>query len=442
MTYSKKDIIEEIEKVSQKVSGEPSRNDMKEHGDISLTTVGRIFGQWSDAKEEAGFEVNRQKWNKDYVSKEEISVEIERVSKEYCNGKTPREKDFGQHSKYSSTVCEKRFGSWNDAVKYSGFEINRRGSITSKEILQEIKKVSEENCDGEAPTVSEIEEYGEFGEGAIRNHFSSYPEALKEADIKPSHIYDINKNVLLEEIQRLSEKKECHRSPTKSDMREHGKYSAAVYERKFGTWNNAIEKAGFESYKCGTRTWNKTPEEDIFRDIERIIIEECNGGFPTMKEYEKYTIYSRSMLQRRIGGLWEAAEEMGYKNEEDNWYPTGSQHYAWTGGYEYYYGESWSKQNQKAITRANNCEICDGESSYMDVHHITPKRYWNVEEEHEKMNDLRNLVYLCRSCHRKLEGKFKGRNYEEFKQLARDYLDMDEEAIGQPPVNDSSVFDY
>jgi len=71
-----------------------------------------------------------------------------------------------------------------------------------------------------------------------------------------------------------------------------------------------------------------------------------------------------------------------------------------------------------------------------DVHHIVPIRYWDVEEEHEQMNHSRNLISLCRSCHSKLEGKFKGSNHKEFEKLAKDYLDIEE------TEEERGIFDY
>lgn len=307
---------------------------------------------------------------------------------------------------------------------------------SKKDIIEEIQRVGEIISD--EPIGRDIEKYSDVSLSTMGRAFGDWSTAKKKAGFG-EYEYGIGENKLLEEIRNISEKKEKVSSPpTKSEMDEHGKYSSTVYEINFDSWNEAIEKAGYESHQAGTRSWNEIPKKDIFSDIERIIKEECGGEFPSMEEYMEYTNYSRSMLQRRFGGLWNVSIEMGYRDKGEKWYPTGEDHYAWTGGYEYYYGPSWVKQKRKAIRRADGCEVCGSKRTYMDVHHISPKKFWKIDKEHEKMNNLRNLIYLCRSCHRQLEGKFKGRNYEEFKRLARDFLDMDEE----PPVNDSSVFDY
>jgi len=82
------------------------------------------------------------------------------------------------------------------------------------------------------------------------------------------------------------------------------------------------------------------------------------------------------------------------------------------------------------------CRVCDRHEQEtkgsIEVHHITPARYWDTEKRHKQMNHPRNLISLCISCHRELEGMFKGGNYGEFEELAREY--MSDQSRG--------VFDY
>ena len=59
-------------------------------------------------------------------------------------------------------------------------------------------------------------------------------------------------------------------------------------------------------------------------------------------------------------------------------------------------------------------EFCGGE---------TPT--WREMEEHEQMNHPLNLISLCISCHRELDGMFKGRDHEDFEELARDYMGVE-----------------
>ncbi|MDQ0245998.1 5-methylcytosine-specific restriction endonuclease McrA/endogenous inhibitor of DNA gyrase (YacG/DUF329 family) [Bacillus fengqiuensis] len=73
------------------------------------------------------------------------------------------------------------------------------------------------------------------------------------------------------------------------------------------------------------------------------------------------------------------------------------------GGGTKYYGPDWSNQRRKARTRdgycCQDCGISEKElDRELDVHHITPFRFF---EDSAEANRLENLVCLCADCHRK-----------------------------------------
>lgn len=88
----------------------------------------------------------------------------------------------------------------------------------------------------------------------------------------------------------------------------------------------------------------------------------------------------------------------------------GEAHPNWNGGYKDYYGPNWPEQQEKARARDNyTCQRCGmGSSTHhekygceLHIHHIINK---NNFEDYEKMNLLSNLITLCSSCHKLLEG--------------------------------------
>jgi 5-methylcytosine-specific restriction endonuclease McrA len=61
------------------------------------------------------------------------------------------------------------------------------------------------------------------------------------------------------------------------------------------------------------------------------------------------------------------------------------------------------KYREEVQERDEVCQRCghDGSDQFLDVHHITPVRKF---DDPDKAHQLSNLVLLCRSCHRAVEG--------------------------------------
>jgi hypothetical protein len=54
---------------------------------------------------------------------------------------TVRYEEYPHHSRFSSRLLEKRFGSWNDALKAAGLEINQRQNIPDIEFFENMEAV-------------------------------------------------------------------------------------------------------------------------------------------------------------------------------------------------------------------------------------------------------------------------------------------------------------
>lgn len=74
------------------------------------------------------------------------------------------------------------------------------------------------------------------------------------------------------------------------------------------------------------------------------------------------------------------------------------------------YGPDWSQQNKLARKRdGNQCVLCHARSHpwKLDVHHIIRFKFFEyvpgVNENYIQANDLKNLIVLCKKCHRKVE---------------------------------------
>jgi endogenous inhibitor of DNA gyrase (YacG/DUF329 family) len=90
-------------------------------------------------------------------------------------------------------------------------------------------------------------------------------------------------------------------------------------------------------------------------------------------------------------------------------YYSGTNNPNWEGGL-LHYGEGWSDEKKRSVRERDGfqCSIC-GESQKahlenrgqkLHVHHITPARLFDSDEQR---NDESNLIALCRPCHKKAE---------------------------------------
>lgn len=254
-------------------------------------------------------------------------------------GHSPTEAEYNEHGQYSAYTLRKRFGSIPEARKAAGLNEGDKKVSNPDEILADIQEVAEQL--GRAPSQSEYRERGTYSVRTVYNYFDSWVSARQSAGINegPTQIQKVPEDALLTAIKQLAE--DVARVPSQSDMNEDGEYSEEVFHRRFGSWSTAVRKAGFEPRRRGAQP----------------------------------------------------GEENSY----------------WRGGYEPYYGPNWYEQRRKAKNRDNHecvkCGKTDEEhlEEYgweLEVHHIVPASSF---QDYQKMNDLENLITLCRKHHRKYE---------------------------------------
>jgi len=101
---------------------------------------------------------------------------------------------------------------------------------------------------------------------------------------------------------------------SRADNDERGKYGTTTYIRRFGSWFNALEKAGLEK----TRTPMNLPEEELFKNLEEIWIK--LGRQPRYAETQKpLSKYHVGTYENRFGTWRKALEKfVAYINNEEN----------------------------------------------------------------------------------------------------------------------------
>lgn len=98
---------------------------------------------------------------------------------------------------------------------------------------------------------------------------------------------------------------------SRSTYEKHGKYGGTTISKRFGSWNNAMERAGLSIYKHnGYKRQHYERDEDFFADMRRIA-SQLQKTFITTGEYEQYGQYNRSSILRKYGGWKTILEKAG-----------------------------------------------------------------------------------------------------------------------------------
>jgi len=114
------ELLTELNRLANELDKVPTRNEMNEHGEYSRSPYDRVFGGWNDALGEAGLEVNKPV----DLTREQLLRELERVAG--AIDKAPTMDEFRFESKWTERAYKREFGTWNDALRAAGLEVNKQ----------------------------------------------------------------------------------------------------------------------------------------------------------------------------------------------------------------------------------------------------------------------------------------------------------------------------
>jgi len=171
----------------------------------------------------------------------------------------------------------------------------------SERVIEEIRQLSKEL--GKIPTQNEFSDHGEFSDNQAKSEFGSWSNAISESGVEdeypPSGV--ASPHELIEEIHRL--KKKLRRTPTTSDLSEHGKFkSSSPYERVFGSWKEAVQEAGFD-----TNSGGKIDREELKNELNCVAIE--LEKVPQTRDIKEHCKYSIEPYNREFGSLKNALQQ-------------------------------------------------------------------------------------------------------------------------------------
>lgn len=146
---------------------------------------------------------------------------------------------------------------------------------------------------------SEYKKHGRFYPETLRRRFGSWFEALEKAGLEKTRNLGLTDTELIEDLKRVSGKLKKD-AITRVEYEQYGKYSASAYSYRFGTWFKALEKAQMKK----TRNLGITDEE-YFKNLEEVWIK--LGRQPKYVEIQKpFSKYCAGAYEYRFG-TWRKA---------------------------------------------------------------------------------------------------------------------------------------
>ncbi|MDR5673114.1 hypothetical protein RH858_08120 [Halalkaliarchaeum sp. AArc-GB] len=234
---SREELIAELQRVADELGRSPTWSEMKDHGEFVPNTYRSHFGSWNDALEAAELEPRKAP---EEIPRDELLEELRRLVDKH--GTSPKTTDMERDGAFSPGTYHRRFGSWNDALEAA--ELDPRESlerVSREELLNELRRLADER--GSAPRTTDMVQDGAFNPGTYRRRFGSWDGALEAAGLDPRESSgQISRDELLSELHRIADEKGA--VPKTTDMIEEGAFSPGTYNRRFGSWDDALSAAG------------------------------------------------------------------------------------------------------------------------------------------------------------------------------------------------------
>ena len=194
-------------------------------------------------------------------------------------GRTPKVKDVESDINMPSAGAYiARFGSWNKTLETAGFSPNRYYHGCTNEELIELLKAKIKSL-GRIPVVRDIKADDSMPDPSLYwSRFGSWKKALEIAGFSPKDNRRYTDEALIKllqaKVERLGQVPKLENIESDVNMP-----SATAYIRRFGSWNKALEKAGF-SPKGRLRYTDDELIEMLGAEAERL------GRVPKMEDLE------------------------------------------------------------------------------------------------------------------------------------------------------------
>lgn len=214
--------------------------------------------------------------------------------------RAPETDDMLEDGQFSTGPFYNEFGSWNDALREASLEVNHPTNIGGEDLLKELRQLHDRL--GRVPKEEDMRQEGAYSAEPYKRRFGSWTEALEQAGFDPHIHQDLDKAKMVDYLQTFAE--ELGHRPKRDEMTDQGDYGANSYVRTFGSWNEALRQAGL-----GINQEYSVSKTDLARGLRRL----ANNldRTPSRNEMDQYGTYSHFAYEDKFGSWNTAVESVG-----------------------------------------------------------------------------------------------------------------------------------
>ncbi len=232
-SITKKEFEDNFKEVKRKLGKVPTTKDMVILGEYSISSYERNFGTWNKFLESISEDLNK----KHKISKDDFIAEFLRVKS--VLGHPPTTFEMIKHGNIAPNSYKRIWGSWSNFLKEQGAKYQRR-NIPEKELSEEYLKLKKQ-LKKESLTQKDMNNCGKFSSSVYERRFGSWNKFLKHIGDNVNLNTNISEKNLIDDYLRI--KTLLNKTVLScSDIRKNSKFSLSTFLKKFGSWNSFIDK--------------------------------------------------------------------------------------------------------------------------------------------------------------------------------------------------------
>ena len=226
-------LIAEFQRVTRFIGKVPTRDEMKRHSTLSVSTFERVFGGWNKLLETMGKKVNK----KHNISKDEFIAEFKRIKQ--LLGHTPLKTEMEKHGDIAPNSYKRIWSSWSNFLKEMEEPYQKR-NITKEDLVKAYLRLKRQ-LNKNSLTQRDMDNYGDYSSSVYLRRFGSWNKFLISVVCdKPNINTNISKKDLESDYYRIKDLLGKQKLSA-MDIKRNGKYSLSTYLKKFGKWNNFLK---------------------------------------------------------------------------------------------------------------------------------------------------------------------------------------------------------